>query len=72
MVKWIMRYFCGTFGLRLTFSREMPLLVGYTNSNMVGCVDSHKSTLGYLITFGGRAIASSLSIISILIFLLLK
>ncbi|KAL6327047.1 hypothetical protein AAG906_013793 [Vitis piasezkii] len=29
------------------------MLVGYTNANIVGDVDSRKSTLGYLITFTG-------------------
>ena len=39
-VKWIMRYLRGTFDLRLTFGNGKPVLVGYTNSDMVGNVDS--------------------------------
>ena len=33
------------------------MLVGYTDSNMAGDVDSRKSTSGYLITFSGGAVS---------------
>jgi hypothetical protein len=33
------------------------MLVGYTDSNMVGDVDTRKSTLGYLITFSGGVVS---------------
>lgn len=43
-----MRYFLGIGN---------PLLVGYIDVDMVGDADTHKSTLGYLITFASEAIA---------------
>ena len=33
------------------------MLVGYTDVDMVGDVDSRKSTSGYLITFSGGAVS---------------
>jgi len=56
-VKWIMRYLCGTSSLKLCFESEKPVLVGYTDSDMVGDIDSRRSTPSYLITVGGGAIA---------------
>ena len=56
-VKWIMRYLRGTSDLRLTFGSGKPVLVGYTDSDMAGDVDSRKSTSGYLITFSGGAVS---------------
>ena len=35
----------------LCFGENSPKLVGYTDVDMAGDVDSRKSTLGYLITF---------------------
>jgi hypothetical protein len=43
--------------LSLSFGSGKPMLVGYTDSNMVGDVDTHKSTLGYLITFSGGVVS---------------
>ncbi|GAV91753.1 hypothetical protein CFOL_v3_35141, partial [Cephalotus follicularis] len=56
-VKWILRYLRGTSSLKLSFGSEKPILVGYTDSDMAGDVDSRKSTSGYLITFSGGAVA---------------
>ena len=56
-VKWIMRYLRGTSSLRLGFGNEKPLLVGYTDEDMAGDVDTRKSTSGFLITFAGGAVA---------------
>ena len=56
-VKWIMRYLRGTSRLRLSFGNGKPLLVGYTDADMAGEVDTRKSTSGYLITFSGGAVS---------------
>lgn len=45
--------FYGTSSLSLCFGTRKSILCGYTNSNMVGDVDTRKSTLGYLVTFAG-------------------
>ncbi|KAG8645907.1 hypothetical protein MANES_10G105950v8, partial [Manihot esculenta] len=50
-VKWILRYLRGTSKLCLCFGSSEPVLVGYTDVDMAGDVDSRKSTSGYLITF---------------------
>ncbi|XP_059663524.1 early nodulin-like protein 2 [Cornus florida] len=46
-----MRYLRGTSHLRLGLGNGQPLLVGYTDADMTGDVDTRKSTSGYLITF---------------------
>ncbi|KAJ4718977.1 Retrovirus-related Pol polyprotein from transposon TNT 1-94 [Melia azedarach] len=56
-VKWIMRYLRGTSNFKLTFGSGKPLLVGYTDSDMAGDVDTRKSTTGYLMTLSGGAVA---------------
>lgn len=52
-VKWIMRYLRGTADMKLCFGSDKPTLVGYSDSDMAGDIDSRKSTSGYLITFAG-------------------
>ena len=52
-----MRYLRGTSSWRLGFGNEKPLLVGYTDADMAGDVDTRKSTSGFLITFAGGAVA---------------
>ncbi|WVZ17457.1 hypothetical protein V8G54_010439 [Vigna mungo] len=52
-VKWILRYIRGTSGLKLCFGGDKPTLVGYSDSDMAGDIDSRKSTSGYLIQFVG-------------------
>lgn len=44
-MKLILRNIDGVAGLRLCFGGDKPTLVGYTYSNMVGDIDSRKSTL---------------------------
>ncbi|RDX65548.1 hypothetical protein CR513_55787, partial [Mucuna pruriens] len=56
-MKWILRYLYGTSDLRLCFGGDKPPLVGYSNSDMAGDIDSRKSTSGYLIKFAGGAVA---------------
>ena len=56
-VKWIMRYLRGTSHLKLCFDIEKPVLVGYTNADMAGDIDSRRSTSGYLITCAGGAVS---------------
>ncbi|XP_015163879.1 uncharacterized protein [Solanum tuberosum] len=40
VVKWIMRYLCGTSSLSLCFGTGKPILCGSTNSDMAGDVDT--------------------------------
>ena len=50
-VKWILKYLRGTSKTCLCFGTNKHVLVGCTNADMAGDVDSRKSTSGYLITF---------------------
>lgn len=54
-VKWILRYLRGTSKTSLCFGRGKPEFYGYTDVDMVGDIDSRKSTSGYLITFFRRS-----------------
>ncbi len=36
VVKWILRYLCGTASLRICFGGDKPILMGYTDSDMAG------------------------------------
>ncbi|KAL5850362.1 hypothetical protein ACOSQ4_008375 [Xanthoceras sorbifolium] len=56
-VKWIFRYLRGTSKMCLRFGETNHVLVGYTDADMAGDVDSRKSTSGYLITFAGGAVS---------------
>ncbi|KAJ4721959.1 Retrovirus-related Pol polyprotein from transposon TNT 1-94 [Melia azedarach] len=56
-VKWIMRYLCGTSDLKLSFGENEPVLVGFTDADLAGDIDSRKSTSGYLINFAGGAVS---------------
>ena len=53
-VKWILRYIRGTAKRYLCFGNRDLMLLGYTNADMAGDMDSRKSTFGYLITFAGE------------------
>jgi len=55
-VEWIMLYLLGTTKLCLQFGGYDPVLEGYTNSDMAGCLDDRKSTLGYVFTFARGAV----------------
>ena len=56
-MKWILRYLRGTSNTCLYFGTNKPMLVGCTNADMVGDVDSRKFTSGYLIIFSGGAMS---------------
>ncbi|KAA0040427.1 Retrovirus-related Pol polyprotein from transposon TNT 1-94 [Cucumis melo var. makuwa] len=56
-VKCIMRYLRGTSRLKLTFGDGKPVLIGYTDSDMAGEIDSRKSTSSYLMTFADGAVS---------------
>ena len=56
-MKWILKYLRGISKTCLCFGTEKPMLVGCTNANMVGDVDSKKPTFGYLITFSRGAVS---------------
>lgn len=56
-VKWILRYLRGTAKRSLCFGNGDQMLIGYSDSDMAGDVDSRKSTSGYLITFAGGAVS---------------
>ena len=57
VVKWILRYLQGTADLKLCYGSDKPILVGYSDADMAGDIDSRRSTLGYLVTFAGGAVA---------------
>ena len=54
--KWILRYLRGTTNRCLCFGNGNLMLIGYSNIDIAGDVNSRKFTLRYLITFVGRAI----------------
>ena len=49
-VKWILKYLRGTSKTCLCFGIDKPMLLGCTDVDMAGDVDSRKSTSSYLIT----------------------
>ena len=49
-VKWIFKYLWGTTKLYVQFGGPDPILEGYINFNIVGCLDGRKSTSGYVFT----------------------
>jgi hypothetical protein len=56
--KKVMRYLQGTKDFMLTFRRSDSLEVtGYSDSDFAGCIDSRKSTFGYLFMLAGGAIS---------------
>jgi len=52
-----MRYLKGTNNLSLPFGGEKPILVGFTNADITGDVDSRKSTSSYMVKFAERVVA---------------
>ena len=56
-VKWIMRYLRGTSNMKLCYGSDKPILVGYTDSDMAGDIDSKRSISGFLINFAGGAVS---------------
>ena len=56
--KKVMRYLRGTKDYILTFKRYDNLeVIGYTDSDFTGCVDSRKSTFGYVYLLAGATIS---------------
>ncbi|RVW85342.1 Retrovirus-related Pol polyprotein from transposon TNT 1-94 [Vitis vinifera] len=56
--KIVMRYFQGTKDYKLMYRRTSNLkVVGYSDSDFAGCVDSRKSTSGYIFILAGGAIS---------------
>ncbi|XP_048615679.1 secreted RxLR effector protein 161-like [Brassica napus] len=56
--KKVLRYLQGTKEHMLTYKRSDQLeVIGYLDSDYVGCVDSRKSTFGYLFLLTGGAIS---------------
>jgi hypothetical protein len=56
--KKVLRYMQETKGYMLTYRRSDNLqVVGYSDSDHAGCVDSKKSTSGYIFTLAGGAIS---------------
>ena len=52
--KKVMRYLQGTKDFMLTFRRSDSLeVIGYSDSDFAGCIDSRKSTFGYLFMLAG-------------------
>ena len=47
-VKLILRYLCGTKNKCLCLGGRNVYIIGYTDSNYVGCSNNRKSTLGYI------------------------
>jgi hypothetical protein len=43
--------------MSLCFGSRNPELIGYTDADMAGDIDSRKSTSGFLITFSGGAVS---------------
>ena len=56
-MKWILRYLRGTTCLKICFGGDKPTLLGYTDFDMGGDIDSRRSTLGYVIKFAGGVVA---------------
>ena len=57
-VKWIIQYLRNTKNLGLTFRRQGSVsLTGYCDSNHNGCVDTSRSTTGYIMKLGGAGVS---------------
>ena len=56
--KKVLRYLKGTKDYMLIYRRTDNLeVVGYSDSDFAGCVDSRKSTSGYVFMLAGRAVS---------------
>ena len=57
-VKKALRYIQGTKDLMLTYKRSDNLdVIGYSDVDFEGCVDTKKSTSGYIFTLAGGAMS---------------
>ena len=58
VAKRVMRYLQGTKDYKLTYKHSDHLeVIGYSNSDFAGCIDSRKSTSGYIFILAGGAIS---------------
>ncbi|XP_057953988.1 secreted RxLR effector protein 161-like [Malania oleifera] len=58
VAKKVMRYLQGTKNFMLTYKRSENLeVIGYSDSDFAGCIDSRKSTFGYSSLLAGGAIS---------------
>ena len=56
--KWVMRYLQRTKAYMLTYRRSSHLeIVGYSDSDFAGCLDSRRSTSGYIFMLAGGAVS---------------
>ena len=56
--KRVMRYLQGTKDYKLTYKHSDHLeVIGYSDSDFAGCIDSRKSTSGYIFILAGGAIS---------------
>jgi hypothetical protein len=61
-IKKALRYIQGTKGLMLTYEKSDSLgIVGYSDTDFVGCLDTDRSTSGYVFKLTGGAISWSSS-----------
>lgn len=56
-VKWILKYLRGTSSKCLHFGGSTNTVQGYVDSDLVGDIDSRRSTTGYIFTVGGTAVS---------------
>ncbi|GKA88607.1 retrovirus-related pol polyprotein from transposon TNT 1-94 [Tanacetum coccineum] len=57
VVKWLLRYLKGTSKATLCFSRKEVVLKGFSNLDYRSCLDSGKSTTGYVFIVGGTTVS---------------
>jgi ATP-binding cassette subfamily B (MDR/TAP) protein 1 len=56
-VKWLFRYLKGTSKVALHFKKNDVILEGFSDADLGGCLDTRKSTTGYIFTLGGTAVS---------------
>ena len=56
-VKWLFRYLKGTSKVALHFKKNDAILEGFSDADLGGCLDTRKSTTGYIFTLGGTAVS---------------
>lgn len=56
-VKWILRYLKGTTSTHFEFCDSDIGLIGYVDSDYAGCLDSQRSTSGYIFSFDSCAVS---------------
>ena len=56
-VKWLLRYLKGTSKIALCYNKKEVILEGFSDADLGGCLDTRKSTTGYIFTLGGTAVS---------------